>query len=64
MATVPGNTPLEHNMYSVDYPFEENEKGLKFMEDLRESGLVNQEQFEAIAYKNAAKLLKINTPAV
>lgn len=64
MATVLRNTPLDHIMYSVDYPFEQNEKGLKFMEDLKESGLVNEEQFKAIAYKNAAKLLKINTPAV
>ena len=64
MATVLRNTPLDRIMYSVDYPFEENEKGLKFMEDLKESGLVNEEQFEAIAYKHAAKLLKINTPAV
>ena len=51
-------------MYSVDYPFEENEERLNFMEDLKESGLVNEEQFKAIAYENAAKLLKINTPAV
>ena len=64
MATVPRNRPLEHIMYSVYYPFEENEKGLKFMEDLKESGLVNEEQIKAIAYKNAAKLLRINTPAV
>ena len=64
MATVLRNTPLDHIMYSVDYPFEQNEKGLKFMEDLKESGLVTEEQFKAIACRNAAKLLKINTPVV
>ena len=64
MATMLRNMPLDHIMYSVDYPFEQNESGLKFMEDLKESGLVTKEQFKAIAYKNAAKLLKINTPAV
>lgn len=62
MATVLRNTPLDHIMYSVDYPFEQNENGLKFMEDLKESGLVTEKQFKAIAYENAAKLLKINMP--
>ncbi|KIX92780.1 uncharacterized protein Z520_11443 [Fonsecaea multimorphosa CBS 102226] len=45
--------------YSVDYPFASNEAGLKFMEELRTSGLVSVEQLEAIAYGNAAKLLNL-----
>ncbi|KIK66809.1 hypothetical protein GYMLUDRAFT_69890 [Collybiopsis luxurians FD-317 M1] len=52
-------TPVEHVMFSVDYPFSTNEMGKKFLEDVRESGLVNAEQFEAIAYKNAERLLKV-----
>ena len=43
VVTVLRNTPLDHVMYGVDYPFEENENGLKFMEYLKESGLVNAE---------------------
>ena len=52
-------TPLEHILFSVDYPFEKNENGLKWMEELEQSGLVTREQCEMIAYKNAEKLLKV-----
>lgn len=46
-------------MFSVDYPFEKNENGLKWMEELEQSGLVTNDQCEMIAYKNAEKLLKV-----
>ncbi|KAF2097611.1 amidohydrolase 2 [Rhizodiscina lignyota] len=59
MATLMRNTKIENILYSVDYPFADNGNGLKFMEDLEKSGLVTKEQFEAIAYKNAEKLLKV-----
>lgn len=52
-------TPVEHIMFSVDYPFSSNETGQKFLEEIRESGLVSEEEFEGIAYKNAERLLKL-----
>jgi len=59
IACILRNTPIDHILYSVDYPFAKNEDGLKFMEDLENSGLVTQEQFEMIGYKNSEKLLRI-----
>ena len=46
-------------LYSVDYPFATNEEGLQFMEDVKRSGLVNDETLEMIAYRNAESLLKV-----
>lgn len=51
------NTRKERILFSVDYPFARNEWGKKWMEDLRESGLVTEEELLMIAYKNAEKLL-------
>jgi predicted TIM-barrel fold metal-dependent hydrolase len=59
MACLLRNTKLERILYSVDYPFAKNEAGLKFMEELEQSGLVTKEQFEMIGYKNAEALLKV-----
>lgn len=59
MATVLRNTKLENILFSVDYPFADSAWGLTFMEDLEKSGLVTPEQLEAIAYKNAERVLKI-----
>lgn len=59
MACILRNTKIENILYSVDYPFAKNEDGLAWMEEFEKSGLVNQEQLEAIAYKNAERLLKI-----
>lgn len=56
------NTPLDHILFSVDYPFEKNENGLKWMEELERSGLVTKDQLEMIAYKNSEKLLKVKVP--
>lgn len=53
------NTPIEHILFSVDYPFEKNENGLKWMKELEGSGLVTQEQLELIAFRNSEKLLKV-----
>jgi len=52
-------TRLDHIMYSVDYPFSDNVSGLRFMEDVRRSGLLTRRQFEMLAYKNAERLLKL-----
>lgn len=63
MRCILSNTKLEHILYSIDYPFTTNEDGLKWIEDLENSGLVTQDQLEAIAYKNACQLLKLSVPS-
>jgi len=50
-------------LYSVDYPFCANEDGAEFMLALRESGMINDQDFEAIAYKNAERLLDVRVSA-
>ncbi|KAK4555793.1 hypothetical protein LTR86_007013 [Recurvomyces mirabilis] len=57
-----GNTKIERILYSVDFPFERNENGLVWMEELERSGLVTREQLEMIAYKNSEKLLGVKAP--
>ena len=59
LACILRNTKIDHILYSVDYPFASNEDGLRWIQDLEQSGLVNEQQFEAICYRNAEKLLKI-----
>ncbi|OQU95044.1 hypothetical protein CLAIMM_01311 isoform 2 [Cladophialophora immunda] len=49
-------------LYSVDYPFCSHEDGLKFMYALREGAMINDQDFEAIAYKNAERLLDVKVP--
>ena len=53
------NTKVERIMYSVDYPFESNEKGRDWFEQLERSGLLTDEQLEMVAYGNAERLLKV-----
>jgi predicted TIM-barrel fold metal-dependent hydrolase len=62
MATILRNTKIEHILYSVDYPFAKNEKGLSWMEELEKSGMVGKEDLERIAYKNAEALLRVKAP--
>jgi predicted TIM-barrel fold metal-dependent hydrolase len=59
MATILMNTPVEHILYSVDYPFARNEDGLDWIEKFEASGMVTREQLEMIAHKNAEKLLGV-----
>jgi predicted TIM-barrel fold metal-dependent hydrolase len=59
MATILMNTPPEHILYSVDYPFAKNEDGLQWIQKLEKSGMVSREQLELIAHKNAEKLLGV-----
>ena len=47
--------PKDHIMFSVDYPYENNLEGAAWLEGLELDG----ELKEAIAYKNAERLLKI-----
>lgn len=60
LATILRNTPINHILYSVDYPFAKNEDGLEWVQDLMRSGLLeSREQLELICYKNAETLLKL-----
>jgi predicted TIM-barrel fold metal-dependent hydrolase len=59
MACILRNTKIDHILYSVDYPFAKNEDGVVFMNELKESGLVTDEQFEMIGYRNAETLLGV-----
>ena len=59
LACILRNTKMDHILYSVDYPFEKNENGLRWIEELEQSGLVDQEALDGIAYKNAETLLRI-----
>jgi predicted TIM-barrel fold metal-dependent hydrolase len=47
-------------IYSVDWPYANNTDGMKFLELIRDSGLVTEEEWEGIAWRNAAQLLKLN----
>lgn len=59
MATVLRVTKPERVIFSVDYPMGSNRNGRKFMEDLRNSGLVTEAEWEGIAFRNAKELLKL-----
>ncbi|KAE8352497.1 hypothetical protein BDV28DRAFT_148956 [Aspergillus coremiiformis] len=52
-------TSIDHVLYSVDYPFSANEKGLEFLEEIEKSGLIAGEALELFAYKNAENLLRV-----
>lgn len=56
------NTPIEHILFSVDYPFARNEEGLEWIEKLEGSGLVSKEQLEMISFRNSEKLLGVKAP--
>ena len=51
--------PVDRILYSVDWPYSNNTNGLAFMKELRSSGLVTDQQFEGIAYKNAQTVLQV-----
>ncbi|KAI9656755.1 MAG: hypothetical protein M1821_003394 [Bathelium mastoideum] len=59
MACVVRSTRMDRIMYSVDYPYSENEQGHQFLEELRKSGMVTEKEFDMIAYRNAETLLRI-----
>lgn len=52
-------TPIDHVLYSVDYPFSPNEKGKDFLETIKGKGLMSDEDFEKFKWKNAEALLKV-----
>ena len=43
----------------LDYPYEDPEEGLRFMEELGRSGIVSEEHFEMICHGNAERLLRL-----
>jgi predicted TIM-barrel fold metal-dependent hydrolase len=59
IATILRNTSIDRVMFSVDYPFVSNQDGLRFMHELESSGLVDDEGFRKIGYRNAEALLCI-----
>lgn len=59
LACILRNTKHDRIMYSVDYPFSRSRDGLKWLEELEESGMVSEEELEGIRWKNAANLLKL-----
>ncbi|KAJ5775710.1 uncharacterized protein N7511_000721 [Penicillium nucicola] len=52
-------TSIERVLYSVDYPFSMNEKGLEFFERVKESGLIAGDDLEKFAFRNAEALLGV-----
>ncbi|KXH25225.1 2-Hydroxy-4-oxobutane-1 [Colletotrichum simmondsii] len=59
MACLLQETKVERIMFSVDYPFAGNGAGKEFMNKLKESGLVSEDEWEGIAWRNAKGLLRL-----
>ncbi|KAL5000342.1 hypothetical protein BDV10DRAFT_162525 [Aspergillus recurvatus] len=64
LACILRNTKHDRIMYSVDYPFAKSADGLKWLEELEESGMVTEEALEGIRWRNAAQLLKLSVHPV
>lgn len=52
-------SPVERIMYSVDYPFNTNTDGWEFVEKLAQANVLNDDEMDAFAYRNAEKLLRL-----
>lgn len=52
-------TKIERILFSIDYPFSENQLGRDFLIKIQKSGLVTRDQLEGIAYRHAEALLKL-----
>jgi predicted TIM-barrel fold metal-dependent hydrolase len=50
---------IDRIMYSVDYPFSMNDKGLAFVKEMQGSEMLSQEDLDLICYKNAERLLQV-----
>ncbi|TVY83856.1 Decarboxylase orsB [Lachnellula suecica] len=57
-------TTIDHVLYSVDYPFSQNDKGKDFVEEIKKSGLMSEEDMEKFAYRNAEVLLKVKAKSL
>ncbi|OBT63440.1 hypothetical protein VE03_07130 [Pseudogymnoascus sp. 23342-1-I1] len=56
-------TSIDRVLYSVDYPFSSNEKGLGFFKEIEKSGLIAGEDLEKFAFRNAKDLLRVKARA-
>ncbi|GAB7366477.1 hypothetical protein MBLNU230_g8271t1 [Neophaeotheca triangularis] len=56
------NTDPKRILFSVDWPFEKNENGVKWMEELEGSGMVSREVMEGIAFRNSEELFGVRPP--
>ena len=52
-------SPLDHVLFSVDYPFSGNDTGRQFVEEIEKQGLLSGKDLQAFANGNAAKLLRV-----
>ena len=52
-------TSIDHVLYSIDYPFSANEKGLQFFKEIEKSGLIVGKDLEKFAFRNAEELLGV-----
>ncbi|KFY43826.1 hypothetical protein V494_01790 [Pseudogymnoascus sp. VKM F-4513 (FW-928)] len=59
LACLLATTKIERVLYSVDYPFSSNEKGLDFFKEIEKSGLIKGEDLEKFAFRNAQDLLGV-----
>lgn len=51
--------PVDKVLYSVDYPFSTNERGLEFVREIEASGILTDDQLQGFCYRNAERLLKV-----
>jgi predicted TIM-barrel fold metal-dependent hydrolase len=52
-------SPIDHVLFSIDYPFSETQMGKKFLEDIEQEGLLRGDDLKAFIRGNAAKLLRV-----
>src|ERR1700753_535551 len=52
-------SPLDHVLFSIDYPFSDTERGKSFIETIEEEGLLKGDDLGAFVRGNAAKLLRV-----
>ena len=51
--------PIERILFSIDYPYSSNAEGINFLNKIRKSGLMKQDEFELFTYKNAKRILHL-----
>ena len=52
---------VEKILFSVDYPLGDNTEGRKFIDGVRGSDLLTPDELEMVSYRNAEKLLRIES---
>lgn len=50
-------SPLDHVLFSIDYPFSDTEIGQRFVEDIENEGLIKGDDLKGFVRGNAVKLL-------